>query len=101
MVGAAPALPGADDQAAAGDHGRLPPVRTRLHRSHPASALPEDDKPKQGRRFRGGRTFGADPQAWRVKPGIGMAKIAGAGGAGAGGGNRTPDIQLGKLTFYL
>ena len=21
--------------------------------------------------------------------------------AGAGGGNRTPDIQLGKLTFYL
>ncbi len=32
-----------------------------------------------------------------------MAAFPGAEpkGTGAGGGNRTPDIQLGKLTFYL
>lgn len=30
-----------------------------------------------------------------------VGRDASVGGSGAGGGNRTPDIQLGKLTFYL
>ena len=29
------------------------------------------------------------------------AELLSRSGIGAGGGNRTPDIQLGKLTFYL
>jgi hypothetical protein len=49
---------------------------------------------KTGRRT-AHRKISGTPEINRRKPWAGLSKI------GAGGENRTRDIQLGKLTFYL
>ena len=62
----------------------------------------EGDRP--GTVFPGHRDPGSTPAAkGRLPPAIGrgLKRSQAIGKIGAGGGNRTPDIQLGKLTFYL